>query len=396
VAPTVDFIQETKNIDAQLVEWRRDFHRHPELAFSEQRSAKIIADLMTAWGYEVQVGIAETGLHARLPGKTGSEGVLLRVDMDALPIHEKTGVDYASIHPGVMHACGHDGHMAIGLGVGMIMRSYADQLSGDLHIIFQPAEEGRGGAERMINEGLLEGIQVETALGVHLWNERPIGWFGVSAGSTMAAAERFELRVKGRGGHGGMPNLTRDPVVASAAIIAGVQSIVARNVDPLDSAVISFTHIEGGSNFNVVPDEVFLEGTIRTLTSATRSTVLDRFRQATMRIAEAHACELEISTEQVAPAVVNEPERTAIVRHLAEGLFPNGDVQNDYRVMVSEDMALFLEKIPGVFIFVGSANEELGLTAGHHTADFNFDESAMSNAVALLCAVIWEKLKVHD
>jgi amidohydrolase len=193
-----------------------------------------------------------------------------------------------------------------------------------------------------------------------------------------------------------MPNLTRDPVVASAAIINDVQAIVARNVDPLDAAVISFTHIEGGSNFNVIPDEVLLEGTIRTLTSDTRTVVLDHFRNASMRIAEAHGCDLDLSIEQVAPAVVNEPERAALVRQIAGDLFPGRDVQSDYRVMVSEDMALFLEKISGVFILVGSANEERGLTAGHHTAEFDFDETAMADTVSLLCAVIWEKLSAHE
>lgn len=393
---SVDFVQDARELHTQLVEWRRDFHRHPELAFEEQRSSGIIEEVMRGYGYDVQAGIAGTGIHARLPGKSGSPGILLRVDMDALPIQEKTDSDYASTNPGVMHACGHDGHMSIGLGVGAIMRRYADQLNGDLHLIFQPAEEGRGGAERMINEGLLNGIKAGTALGVHLWNEKSIGWFGVSDGSVMAGAERFELCVRGRGGHGGMPNLTRDPVVASAAIINDVQAIVARNVDPLDAAVISFTHIEGGSNFNVIPDEALIEGTIRTLTPDTRSVVLDRFRNATMRIAEAHGCDLDLSIEQVAPAVVNEPERAALVRQIAGDLFPGQVVQSDYRVMVSEDMALFLDKIPGVFILVGSANEERGLTAGHHTAEFDFDETAMSNAVSLLCAVIWEELSAHE
>lgn len=395
--PTSDgFVQEAREISGQLSAWRRDFHRHPELAFQEHRSAGIIADLLNHWGFEVRAGIAQTGLLARLSGAAKSRGVLLRVDMDALPIHEQNTTEYASVHPGVMHACGHDGHMAIGLGVGQVMHRYADYLNGDLYLLFQPAEEGGGGAARMLAEGVLEAVDVQSALGVHLWNERPVGWFGISPGPVMAGAERFEMRVRGAGGHGGMPNLTRDPIVAAAAIISGTQSLISRTVDPLDSAVLSFTHIRAGSNFNVIPDEVFLEGTIRTLDAVTRKDLVERFEHAAKHIGDAHGCRISLKVERVAPPVVNDRDSARLASDVARSISPEWNVDQKYRVMVSEDMGLFLQEVPGVFVFVGSANQESGLTAGHHTPTFDFDERALSNAVALLCSIIWEHIGTND
>lgn len=392
----VNFQQDADQVAPQLVKWRRDFHRHPELGFKEHRSAEIIAEQLKDWGYTLREGIAETGILAHLAGTGTDPGILLRFDMDALPIQEQSDKDYASIHPGVMHACGHDGHMAIGLGVASILSKYADMLATDIYLIFQPAEEGGGGAERMIDEGVLRTTNVDTALGIHLWNEKPLGWFGISPGPIMAGAERFEMWVRGKGGHGGMPHLTRDPLVASAAIISGGQSIVGRNIDPLQSGVLSFTHVRGGNNFNVIPDEVLLEGTIRTLASSTRSMIIERFKSLSKQIALAYECEIDLSIEQVAPALVNDPKKTEVVHKIAKQLFSDQDVDADYRVMVSEDMACFLDRIPGVFIFIGSANEALGLSSSHHTADFDFDERALNKAVSLLCAAVWEQAKIDD
>ena len=391
-----EFIREAERLQSQLVEWRRDFHRYPELAYEEKRSAGIIADHLLDWGFEVSQGIAQTGILARLGGRSDLPGVLLRVDMDALPVQEQNTHDYVSLHPGVMHACGHDGHMAIGLGVAKLLAERSDDLRRSVSILFQPAEEGGGGAARMIEAGVLDDLNLEAAFGIHLWNDKQVGWFGVSPGPIMAGAERFEIHVHGQGGHGALPNLTRDPIVAAAAIISATQSVVARSIDPLRSAVISFTHLQGGSNFNVIPDEVMLEGTIRSLDPDTRSRVIERFKSTVVHTAKAHACELEIEIDQVAPAVINDPQVAAFVQETAREIFPEYDVDKDYRVMVSEDMALFLERIPGVLIFVGSANEQLGTNAGHHSANFDFDERALKTAVTLLSTLLWKKATQDD
>jgi amidohydrolase len=393
--PESEFIREAERLQPQLVQWRRDFHRHPELAYMEERSAGIIAENLMEWGFEIRQGIAKTGILARLSHPSDLPGVLLRVDMDALPIQEQNTHEYVSLNPGVMHACGHDGHMAIGLGVAKLLAEKAHNFKRDVWILFQPAEEGGGGAERMIEAGVLEGLNLEAAFGIHLWNEKQVGWFGVSPGPIMAGAERFEIHIQGRGGHAAMPNLTRDPVVAAAAIISATQTMVARSIDPLRAAVVSISHLQGGSNFNVIPDEVMLEGTIRSLDPGLRSTLIERFKSTAEHTAKAHACELEIQIEQVAPALVNDPYLAEFVQDAAQDLFPEYDVDKDYRVMVSEDMALFLERIPGVFILAGSANEQLGLNAGHHTANFDFDERALISAVTLLSTVMWKKV-THD
>lgn len=388
----IDFLQLASENSDQFTAWRREFHRHPELAYQEQRSASIIKEKLESWGYKVESNIAETGILATLPGKQRSGGVLVRFDMDALPIQEMNDVDYASQNPGVMHACGHDGHMAIGLGVAQLVCEFSDRLDGGVYLIFQPAEEGQGGAQRMLDEGVLAGLEPELALGVHLWNEKPLGWFGISPGPIMAGAESFRMRVFGQGGHGGMPDLTRDPIVAACSLVTGVQSIVSRSIDPLDAAVLSVTHIEGGRNFNVIPDDVLLEGTIRTLAPDTRVHLIEQFEESSRSLAAAHNCSIDLHIEQVAPPVINDAECSDKMRATAERTFPDASIDTDYRVMVSEDMALFLDKIPGTFTFVGSANDERGLNSGHHTSTFDFDEQALTHAVALLGAAIWEKL----
>jgi amidohydrolase len=277
-----------------------------------------------------------------------------------------------------------------------VLHRYADRLKGDVYIVFQPAEEGGGGAARMIAEGVLDDVDVQSSFGVHLWNEKPLGWFGITPGPVMAGAERFEMSVQGAGGHGGMPNLTRDPIVAAAAIISGAQSIIARTIDPLDSAVLSFTHVAGGSNFNVIPDDVFLEGTIRALDPASRRNLIETFKRAAMQIGTAHGCEVSLKVEQVAPPLVNDRSQAQFAGEVARTISHTWIIDTNYRVMVSEDMALFLQEIPGVFIFVGSANNEQGLVSSHHTPTFDFDEQAMTNAVALLCSLVWEQLKDND
>lgn len=373
---------------------RREFHRHPELGFQEFHTADIILrELSKLDGFSIQSGLAKTGLVALLKGTKPGKTVLLRFDMDALPVKENTGVSFASENEGVMHACGHDGHMAIGLTIAKIMAENQNNFAGTLKFVFQPAEEGLGGALRMIDAGILENPQPDYVLGLHLWNEKPLGWLGISDGPVMSASETFRIIINGKGGHGGKPHEARDPVVASAAVINALQTLVAREVHPLDSAVITVSSVHGGETHNVIPEKVILGGTIRTFTPETRAQVLERFHTMVGGVAEAHLCTAEVIIEDVSPAVTNDPDVADLMRKTAVSLYPEANLVEDYQTMASEDMAFLMQDLPGCYSFIGSANPEAGLDAKHHQPEFNFDEEAMKIGAALLVGAVGELLK---
>ncbi len=365
---------------------RRDFHQHPELGFQEVRTAGIVARELSALGLEVTSGLAQTGVVAMLEGARPGPVVLLRFDMDALPIQEQTGASYTSQNPGVMHACGHDGHTAIGLTVARLLNAERQSLAGSVKLVFQPAEEGLGGAEGLIAAGVLQNPTPDISLAMHLWNEFPLGRYAISPGPVMAAAEIFKLRVIGRGGHGAIPNLAVDPLVAAAQIITAAQSIVSRDVSPLQSAVVSFTALQSGETFNVIPAEAYLQGTIRTFDPQVRERVLERFRRIVTGMAEAMNCQVELELESLTPAVTNDPQLAGRLAQLAGQVLPPGEIERDYRTMGSEDMAFLMQSVPGCFIFVGSANHARDLDAGHHHPRFDFDEEALVRGAALMAA----------
>lgn len=380
------FLREAESLSASLTAWRRDVHQHPELGFHEQRTAGIIAQSLRELGLEVQTGVAETGVVAVLEGGRPGRRLLLRWDMDALPIVEATGAVYASLEPGKMHACGHDGHVAIGLGVARLLASHRQDLQGRIKLVFQPAEEGLGGAERMIAAGVLEVPRPDLALGVHLWNMRPMGWIGIADGPMMAGAEVVEIEIQGMGGHGAAPHQAHDPVVAAAQVVVALQTIVARNVDPCATAVVSITQVHSGEAFNVIPDRATLRGTIRTFDAAVRQTVLRRVEQIASGVAGAMDCTARVRLTPLTPPVFNDPAIARRVRAVARRVLPETTIDEGERSMVSEDMAFFLQSVPGCFVFVGSANAARGLDAPHHNSRFDFDEAALPRAVALLAA----------
>jgi amidohydrolase len=386
------FSQTIKQINDQIINWRRDFHQHPELGFEERRTAGIVADVLRSLDFEVKTGIAETGVTGLLQGGKPGPTAMLRVDMDALPIQEDTGLEFASTNPGVMHACGHDGHMSIGLGVATVLAQHRTELAGQVKFVFQPAEEGLGGAERMLEEGVLVDPAPDFALGVHLWNTEPFGWLGIDSGARMAAADILEIEVTGKGGHGAVPHLAHDPIVATAHIITTLQTIVSRNVDSQKSAVVTLAEIHAGETFNVIPESVRLSGTVRSFDPQVRQSILDRIDQITQQVGEALNCQTKVKITPLTPALVNDPEITQKVKALAQSLFPEADTSTKQPIMGSEDMALFMEKVPGCYIFVGSSNPEQGLDASHHNPRFSFDERTLSVAVDLLSNALWELL----
>ena len=384
-----DFLSEAQSLFEYTQSLRRDLHSHPELGFHEVRTAGIVARELNALGLEIHTGIAETGVVALLEGVKPGPVILVRADMDALPILEATGAAYASQNPGIMHACGHDGHTAILLTVAKMLHAHQNELAGTVKFIFQPAEEGMGGAEKMLEEGVLDSPKVDLALGLHVWNEKPVGWFGIANGPAMAGAEIFKIKVVGKGGHGAAPHLAVDPVLAAAQIVSALQGVVARNVGPQEAAVVSVCTIHGGETFNVIPPAVELTGTIRTFEPQVRAQVLQRFEETVRGVAEAMGCQVEIDLQCLTPATVNHPETAGIVQAAAHRLFPDADIDPaNFVTMGSEDFAFVLEKVPGCFFFIGSANPEKGLDAGHHHPRFDFDEIILPRAAALMAASV--------
>jgi len=395
-----DFLQEAKELFPYTQALRRDFHMHPELGFRELRTGGIVAQELEALGIEVTKGVGKTGVVGLLEGGKPGPTLLLRFDMDALPIQEQTGAEYASQNQGIMHACGHDGHTAIGLTVAKILNAHRDQLAGTVKFCFQPSEEGTngeeiGGAEMMMRDGLLDSPRVDMSLSLHLWNEKPLGWLGVTKGPVMAGAEEFKIKITGKGGHGAIPNVTIDPIVASAHIVTALQTIVARNVAPLDTAVVSVTKVNSGTAFNVIPQEAALEGTIRTFDNGVRQRVMERFEQIVRGTAQALGCQADVAMRRITPALVNNEVMTTKVQETARRLLSESGLDSGYQTMTAEDMAFMQEKVPGCYFFVGSNNQARHLDYGHHHPKFDFDEEALIHGSALMAAAAMDVLNTR-
>ncbi len=381
---TVDFHTLAKTFEAEMIARRRDFHRHPELGFQEIRTAGIVANELNTLGLEVRTGVGRTGVVGLLEGDKPGPTLLLRFDMDALPINEANSTDYISQTPGVMHACGHDGHTAIGLAVAKMLMPLRKEIAGTLKFVFQPAEEGLGGAEAMVKDGVMESPAPERSLALHVWNDKPFGWVAATDGPCMAASERFVVTLQGKGGHGASPYQTKDPVAAAAQIITALQTIVSRNVNAIDSAVVSVTAVNAGDAFNVIPDSAVLRGTIRTFKPEVRELVLRRVREIAEGIARAMDCAPTVELFSITPAVANDSQMSAEVRELARAMPDVTNVMDDERTMGSEDMALMMDAVPGCYFFVGSANSERGLDYPHHHPRFDFDERVLAQSAALM------------
>lgn len=388
----IQIIHESNGLFNYTRNLRRDFHKFPEIGFQEIRTAGIVAKELRKLGLEVTTGVGKTGVIANIDGLMPGPVGMLRFDMDALPIQEATGAVYASENPGIMHACGHDGHTAIGLTVAKLLQARRHEIHGSVKLVFQPAEEGLGGAEAMLKDGVLENPRPDFCLGLHLWNERPLGWLSATPGPVMAASEFFKIRLSGKGGHGASPQYTIDPVLASGQIITAVQSIISRNVAPLQSAVISITTVKAGEAHNVIPQEAEMKGTIRSFEPEVREKILERFQQVVHGISQAMDCQVEIELKSITPAVVNDPKITLQVQQVIQTLLPDHELDTQSRTMGSEDMAFFQKEIPGCYIFMGSNNQELGLDAPHHHPRFDFDERALAQSTALMTAAVLKLL----
>lgn len=379
-----DFLRESQALLPQLIAWRRDLHRHPELGFQEVRTAEVVARRLHELGLEVISGVGRTGVVGILEGSRPGPTVMLRFDMDALPITEANQTDYASEVPGVMHACGHDGHTAIGLGVATLLSQHRRGWAGRVKFVFQPAEEGLGGALAMIQDGVLESPKPDIAFGLHLWNTLPVGRAIVQAGTLMAASDKFILRIRGRGGHGALPHETIDAVVIGAQLVSALQTIVSRNVDPTQTAVLTVGQFQAGQAYNIIAEEAELVGGFRSLHPAVRQTIIERVEALTKGLAAAFGATGEVEWLPIAPAVVNDAKAAAHIEAVAKEVLGAENVSGTAPIMVSEDMAEFLNRVPGCFFFIGSMNEEKGLKYPHHNPRFDFDERALALGVAIL------------
>jgi amidohydrolase len=375
-------------IAESLVAWRRTLHQTPELGFEEHVTARFVANLLTELKLEVETGVAGTGVVAVLRApRASSPPVLLRADMDALPIEEEGGRPYGSQVSGKMHACGHDGHMAMLLGAATVLAACADRLTRDVVFCFQPGEEGFGGAEAMIREGVLTRHGVAEAYGLHLWSLFPAGTIHVRPGPTMAAQDEFVATMRGRGGHGALPHRAIDPIVAAAQAIVALQSVVARSIDPIQPAVVTVGSLHAGSAANVIPDEAKMLGTMRSFDEGVRETLRTRVREVLEGSAAAAGCRVDFELHPGYPAVVNDAAAVARVRRHAADVVGERNVVEPDPMAAAEDFAYFLRQVPGAFAFVGAGNEARGITAPHHSPRFDIDEAALPIGAELLARI---------
>ncbi|MFP4020571.1 MAG: M20 family metallopeptidase [Halanaerobium sp.] len=372
-------------IEDKVIKIRHQIHQNPELSFQENETAALAAAEMRKLGFEVRENIFGTGVTATFKNSSNSEAktLLIRADMDALPVEEKNELDYKSQKPGVMHACGHDGHTAILIGTAAVLRKMAQEFNGNLKFLFQPGEETSGGAEGMIEEGVLKNPDVDAALGLHLWGSTPEGVVEYKSGPFMASPDRFDLKIIGRGGHAARPQNTIDPIPIGAEIISALQTIVSRRIDPLDSAVISVCNFEAGSTHNVIPDQAVLKATVRSLTAEVRDELAASIEKVIKNICDIYGADYELNYIYGYPPVVNDPQLTQILAAAAEKVIGKNRVREKEKAeMGGEDFSYFGREVPAAFYFLGIAPE--GEIINHHQSDFRFNDSVLKDGVAVM------------
>ena len=362
---------------------RRDIHAHPELCFAEERTSALVADKLQSWGITVHRGLGKTGLVGVIQKGSSSRAIGLRADMDALPMQEHNQFAHTSTYAGRMHACGHDGHTATLLATAQYLAQHGD-FDGTVYLIFQPAEEGGGGAKAMMDDGLFSRFPMDAVYALHNWPDLPVGTVAASVGPVMASSNEFQITIRGKGCHAAMPHLGQDPVVAAAALIQGFQSIVSRNLKPIDDSVISVTILRAGEASNVIPDTCTLEGTVRTFTLEVLDTIETRMREMAKAIALAYGCVAEFHFERNYPPTINHAAQVQIVQTAAAAALGKTSVQQQEPTMGAEDFAYMLQAKPGCYFFLGNGDGE-HRSAGHgmgpcmlHNPSYDFNDALLS------------------
>ena len=388
-------------LNAQLVEWRRDFHMHPELSNREERTSRVIAERLRSFGLdEVKTGVARHGIVALLKGAKAGPVVALRADIDALPIQETIDVPYKSQTPGVKHACGHDVHMTVALGVAQVLSRMREQIPGTIKFIFQPAEEGppegeEGGAALMVKEGALENPRPQAIFGLHTHPALEVGEIGTMSGSAMASADRFTITIHGKRTHGAMPHMGIDPVLVAAHCVLGLQSIPSRRVNAQEPVVISVGSIHGGNRYNILADEVKMEGTLRTLDEETHRRVKDLMRQTLAGVTSAYGATFELNVLEGAAVTYNDPKLVEETLPTLRSVAGEAHVVILRPLMVSEDFSYYQKVVPGFFYFLGVGNKARGITANWHTPEFDVDEASLVVGVNVMSNTLLEYLERH-
>ena len=374
-------------IEQQLIAWRRHFHQHPETGFEEHETGRYIVEQLQGIDVEIQHPVAQTGVVALMSNGDGPT-IALRADMDALPIQETGDVPYKSTRDGVMHACGHDAHMATLLGAATALDQLRDQWQGTIKFIFQPGEEGFAGAKQMIDDGVLKDPQVAAIFGLHVWNYQDYGTVGVKPGPTLAAADEFESTVTGRGGHAALPQQTVDIILVAAQLVVALQSIVSRNLDPLESGVVSIGMIRGGQTFNVIPTEVLLKGTARAMREEDRLLIKARIGEICQGVASTYGAAINLNYHDSYPPTINDAQMSSLVLEAARVVVGDG-AGPPFLSMGGEDMAFYLQEVPGCFFFVGSAKpEHRERPAPHHCAHFDINERALAVGASVFIEIV--------
>lgn len=376
----------------RIVEWRRSLHRWPELGYREERTAAYIADVLTSFDVEVTAGVAKTGVVGLLRGAGSGPTVALRAELDALPMQEATGFPFASENPGIMHACGHDGHMASVLGACALLAERREGLAGNVKFIFQPAEEMLGGGEALCEAGVLNDPDVDGIFALHLWPWLEKGTIGFARGVMMAAFDEFKIEVLGRSSHGASPHRGVDAIVVAARVVDALQTIVSREIDPQDPVVVTIGQIHGGTATNIVADRVEIAGSVRSFDAEIRASLSGRIERIAASVAEAHGATSRLTWRDGYPALINHAE--AAERYFRSAQRVMGDqasVWLDRPSMASEDFAYYLQRVPGAFAFLGV--QEGADTPGLHTPDFHFDERVLASAAATLACVALDTLE---
>lgn len=372
---------------------RREIHRYPELGFEEYKTSQLVERDLILEGLEVHSGIGKTGLTGFINGEVQDPIIAIRFEMDALPIQEENEIIYASTRPGIMHACGHDGHVAAGLATVKILNKYRHLLKGSVQFIFQPAEEGLGGARKMIEEGVFLRGKPKYCMAFHLWNDKPVGYFGIAPGPFMASSDSFEITIQGKGGHGAIPHEAVDPIIAAAQLITASQSIISRNISPMDGAVLSFGQVSCGETYSVIPDKAMVKGTIRTFSQTVRAEIINRLGAICNGLSLAFNCTISLQIKKTTPAVVNDYELAKIISGAIQEAMGDAIIENTCQTMVSDDFTYYSEEAPGCLVLVGSKNPGSGENWGHHHPRFDFDERAMTYASTLLSSTV---LKLNE